>query len=83
MRERMREIMQGGNRENMREEFAKLRKEIETKVLAVLTTAQQEKFTELKGKPFEMPQGGFFGGRGGRGGRGDPLLRECPGGPGH
>jgi hypothetical protein len=65
MRERMQAIMQGGNRETMREEFAKVRKEMEDKVLAVLTSAQKAKFEEMKGEAFEMPAQAF-GGRGGQ-----------------
>ena len=76
---RMREL--GGDRDKMREEFAKVRKEIDEETLAVLTSDQKKKFEEMKGKPFEMPEsarggrggpggdrGGFGGGRGGPGG---------------
>ncbi|MCL4201310.1 MAG: hypothetical protein KJ000_02365 [Pirellulaceae bacterium] len=69
MRERMQAIMQGGNRETMRDEFAKLRKESDDKVLAVLTSAQKAKFEEMKGEAFEMPAQ-TFGGRGGQPGAG-------------
>jgi Spy/CpxP family protein refolding chaperone len=73
IRDRMREIFQGGDRENMRGKLEELRKEVDNKVLAVLTASQKEKFEELKGKPFEMPQRRFFGGgqRGPGGPRGE------------
>ncbi len=73
--ERMREVFSsgGGDREKMREAFAKMRKEIDDEVLAVLSADQRKEFEEMKGKPFELPEGGL-GGRGGFGGG--------PGGPG-
>ncbi len=73
--ERMREVFSsgGGDRDKMREAFTKMRKEIDDEVLAVLTAEQRKEFEEMKGKPFEMPEGGL--GRGGFGGGG-------PGGPG-
>lgn len=73
--ERMRDVFSsaGGDREKMREAFTKMRKEIDDEVLAVLSADQRKEFDEMKGKPFEMPEGGF-GGRGGFGGG--------PGGPG-
>jgi hypothetical protein len=70
MRERMQEIFRGEDRENMREKFEALRKEMDEKVLALLTVAQKEELEKLKGKPFEMPQRRFGGGRGGPGGDG-------------
>jgi hypothetical protein len=39
-----------------------MRREVEEKVVGVLTAEQQKGFEELKGKPFEFPQGGGFGG---------------------
>jgi hypothetical protein len=75
MRERMQAIMQGGNRETMREEMTKLRTEMDGKVLAVLTSAQKAKFEEMKGEAFEMPAPAF-GGRGGQPGG------QQPGAPG-
>ena len=74
MRDKMREIFSSGDRENMREKINEMRKDMEGQVLAVLTPAQKTKFEEMKGKPFEMPEGSM--GRGGFGGRGGP------GGPG-
>ena len=78
MRDKMREMMQSGNRDGMREAFEGVRKEIEEKVLAVLTAEQSEKFEEMKGEPFELPEGFGRGGFGGRGGR----DRGPGGGPG-
>ncbi|MEO8496110.1 MAG: hypothetical protein ABI614_13650 [Planctomycetota bacterium] len=72
MRTEMQALFQGGNREGMREKIQELTKGVESEVLAKLTQSQRDKFTALKGEPFEMPQGGFggFGGAGGQGGRG-------------
>lgn len=64
----MRELFQGGNVENAREKIAEIRKSGEEKALAVLSDDQKKQFAEMKGKPFELPQGAF--GRGRRGGRG-------------
>jgi Spy/CpxP family protein refolding chaperone len=66
-----------------REAFAKLREDMETKILAVLTDEQRTHFDEMKGEPFEMPEGAsMFGGyRGGdRGGErgGDRPRRGRP-----
>ena len=76
MREKMREIFASGDRENMREKFEEIRKNMEGEVLAVLNSDQKKKFEELKGEPFDMPEGamgrGGFGGFGGGGGRGGP-----------
>jgi hypothetical protein len=58
--------------------FAEMRKESDSKMLAVLSADQQKKFEELKGKPFAMPD---FGGRGGPGGgRGGPGGNRGRGG---
>jgi hypothetical protein len=71
MREKMREMFAGGDREGMREKVESLRKELDTQVLAKLTDEQRKRFEELKGEPFEMPAGMLRGGgRGGPGGRG-------------
>lgn len=78
------EDARGGSRDDrraafaeMREKTEKLQKETEKQVLAVLTKEQTEKFTALKGKPFELDRSslrgrgrGDFGGGRGRGGRG-------------
>jgi hypothetical protein len=64
----MRERMQGIDRANWREEAAKIRTEMEGKVLSVLTSAQKAKFEEMKGEAFEMPQP-QFGAPGARGGQ--------------
>jgi hypothetical protein len=83
MREKMREMFTGGgggDREGMREKMLELRKEMEAKVLAVLTEDQRSEFEKMKGKPFEMPQDAGFGGRrGGRGG-GDAGGPDARGG---
>ncbi len=80
MRDRIREIMQGGNRETARERMEQIRQEMDGKVLAKLTNAQKAGWDKLKGEDFEFPraQVGAQGGRGqqqgGRGagrGRGD------------
>jgi hypothetical protein len=71
----MRERLQGVDRENWREEMAKIRTEMEGKVLAILTSDQKAKFEEMKGEAFEMPQPqggpGAGPGRGQRGPGGD------------
>lgn len=72
----MREMRQGQDgdvdRAAMQEKMQELRKQNEEKVLAVLSSDQRKQFEEMKGEPFEMPEGGFgrFGGPGGRGGPG-------------
>ncbi len=71
----MREMFQGGgdnaDRDAMRQKMEAARKEVETKAMAVLTDEQKAELEKMKGKPFEMPQGGMFGGRG-QGGPGAP-----------
>lgn len=69
MRSKMQEIFQSGDREGIREKMEAAQKEIEKKLLDVLTTEQKKDFDEMKGEPFEMPRP-QFGGRGGRGGPG-------------
>ncbi|MCO6454091.1 MAG: hypothetical protein J5I93_02145 [Pirellulaceae bacterium] len=93
MRERMRAAFQGGNaggadRDALRKQFEEFNKERETKVLAVLTSAQKADFEKMKGKPVELTAEeraalgrGGFGGFGGRGGAGGPGGRG-PGGAG-
>lgn len=80
MQEQMRAMFQGGggggneaDREANRAKIESLRKENDAKMLAVLSTDQQQKFEAMKGKPFAMPENA---GRGGFGGRG----RGAPGG---
>ncbi|MCA9142926.1 MAG: hypothetical protein KDB05_09075 [Planctomycetales bacterium] len=70
MRSEMQALFQGGNREGLREKMEELRKGIEGNVLAKLTQSQRDKFAEMKGEPFEMPQFGFGGPGGQRGGDG-------------
>lgn len=72
----MREMFQGGggggggNFEANRAKMDELRKANDAKLLAVLSPDQQKKFEELKGKPFQMPEGFGRGGPGGPGGPG-------------
>ncbi|MCG8648596.1 MAG: hypothetical protein MI861_02115 [Pirellulales bacterium] len=68
MRAKMQELFQQGDREAMREAFVKIREEIESGILEVLTSDQRKQFEEMKGEKFEMPPNGLFGGRGGFGG---------------
>lgn len=76
--ERMRALFSSGDRDKMREGFEKLRKESEEEVLAVLTADQRKQFEEMKGKPFELPEGSF--GRGFGGGRPGGFGGGRPGG---
>jgi len=64
-----------GDREAARTKFAEMRKANDEKLLAVLTADQKTKFEELKGKPFEMPEGALRG-PGGPGG-GAPGRRPA------
>lgn len=65
-RERLGEVFRSGDREAARAKMEEIRKELETKLLAVLDDNQKAEFEKMKGEPFEMPA---MGGRG-------------PGGPG-
>lgn len=80
-RERMGDVFRGGDREAMRTKMEEFRKELEGKLLAVLDDTQKSEFEKLKGKPFELPEMGFGGGRGGRG-QGGPGGQGGQGGPG-
>ncbi|QDT06988.1 hypothetical protein K227x_54120 [Rubripirellula lacrimiformis] len=93
MQAKVREMFSNRDRNpNMREEFAKLRSEMDDKIFAVLTSDQRSKFEKMKGDKFEMPEGAMgFGGpgggrgaaggdRGGRGGAGGERGRGGPGG---
>lgn len=66
MRERMREIMQAGDRETARERMDQIREEMDGKVLAKLNNAQKAGWDKLQGEAFEFPQP-QFGAPGGRG----------------
>ncbi|TWT82102.1 hypothetical protein CA13_35630 [Planctomycetes bacterium CA13] len=70
----MRDLFQSGDSEKIQEAVAKVRKEIDGKVMDVLTGEQKSKFEKMKGEPFEMPEdfrgGGFMGRRSGGGGPG-------------
>lgn len=72
LRDKMREMFSSGNRENIRETMEQMGKDMEKKMMGVLTSEQSKKFEEMKGEKFEMPErrGGFGGGGGGRGGFG-------------
>src|SRR5262249_26300896 len=80
----MRELFQGGggggDRDANRAKIDELRKAGDAKVLAVLSTDQQKKFEEMKGKPFAMPEGAGRGGPGGPGGPGGNRGRGNRGG---
>ncbi len=60
-------LFQGGNRDGIREKMEAIQTGIETEVLAKLTQSQRDKFTEMKGEPFELPRFGFGGQRGNNG----------------
>jgi Spy/CpxP family protein refolding chaperone len=75
MREMFQGGGQGGDREGMREKMDAARKGADTKAEGVLTAEQKAELEKLKGKAFEFPEGGFFGGRGGPGG-GDRAKRR-------
>jgi hypothetical protein len=81
MREQMRELFGGTDRAAMFEKMQELRKKSDEDVLAVLSSEQREKFEDLKGEKFELPQGAFGRGFGGPGGRG-PGGRGPAGGGG-
>lgn len=72
---KMMELFQGGDREQAREKGQALRREVEEKSLAVLTSEQKSQFEKMQGKKIELDRsqfrgrGGFGGGRGGAGGR--------------
>jgi Spy/CpxP family protein refolding chaperone len=55
----------GGDREAARAKFTEARKASDEKILAVLTADQKAKLEELKGKPFELPEGARGGAPGG------------------
>jgi len=54
MRDRFREMMQAGDRDQIREKMAEFREEMEKQVMEVLTTAQKQKLEEMKGEPFDF-----------------------------
>lgn len=70
----LRELFQGGDREQIREKMAEFQKEQEEKLLNCLTAQQKAEFVKMKGEKFELPEDALRGGFG-PGGRG-------PGGPG-
>ena len=70
-RERLGEVFRSGDREAARAKMEEIRKELETKLLAVLDDNQKAEFEKMKGEPFEMPA---MGGRG-AGGPGGERTR--------
>jgi Spy/CpxP family protein refolding chaperone len=67
----------GGDFETLRAKAAELTKTQDDQILAVLTPQQRTKFEEMKGKPFNLPEGALFGGgRGGQGGQGGNRGRR-------
>lgn len=79
---KMMEDLRSGGREGfaqMREKMETLRKQTDEKLMAVLTNAQKSKFSEMKGKPFELDRNAMrSGGRRQRGG--DRPQGDRPGG---
>jgi hypothetical protein len=76
----MRDLFQpGGDQEAARAKMAELRKAGDDKVFAVLNAAQKAKFEEMKGKPFDLPEGALRAAFGGRGG--PPGGQRGKGGP--
>ena len=63
MREEMQSMRDTIEREEMREKFTEMQKEVNNKLMGVLTSTQKEKLDELKGDEFEMPEGGIQRGR--------------------
>ncbi|MBI2478236.1 MAG: hypothetical protein HYV60_06220 [Planctomycetia bacterium] len=82
MRAEMQTLFQGGNRDGLREKIEELRKGIESEALGKLTQSQRDKFAEMKGEKFDLPQGGFGGFGGGQGGPGGQRGRGGNGGDG-
>lgn len=82
MRERMREAFQGGGdaegRQQLMAQMTEMRRDVENKILALLTDDQKKAFEEMKGEAFEFPAPQFGGG--GRGGRGGEEGRGGRGG---
>ncbi len=74
MREQVREMIQSGDRESMREQIGEMRKQMGSDLMAVLTDEQRATLETMKGDAFEMPEGAMRrpGGRrpGGGGGKG-------------
>ncbi|MEX0610867.1 MAG: Spy/CpxP family protein refolding chaperone [Pirellulales bacterium] len=64
------------SREEMRAKLNELRADTDKKLLAVLTTEQQQRFEALKGEPVEIDLSQFRGGFEGRGRRGEEERGE-------
>jgi hypothetical protein len=80
MRSQMQELFQnaGDDREATMRKAGEMRRANDKKLLeqavALLTAEQKQKLEELRGKPFDLPEGALFG-RGGPGGPGGPRGR--------
>lgn len=81
-REQVTQAFRSGDRDAVREKMQSMRKELDAKLLAVLTDKQKADYEKLKGAPFDLPDmtmggrgpggpGGERGGPGGERGRGD------------
>jgi hypothetical protein len=70
----------GGDREALMAKMTEMRKVEDEQVLGVLTADQKAKLTEMKGKPFDLPEGALRAGFGGRG-PGGPGSTRGKGGP--
>ncbi len=57
MREQVREMMQSGDRESMREQIGEMRTQMSSDLMAVLTDDQRATLETIKGAAFEMPEG--------------------------
>ena len=80
MRESMRDLFSSGDRDAIGKKMAEMRDKQLADAKSVLNSDQAKKYEEMRGKPFDLPQGAMMGGfgRGGQGGPGGPGQ----GGPG-
>ena len=69
VRDKAREAFQSGNRDGIRELFENAQKEVNEKVLGLLSDSQKKNFEEMKGKPFKLPEGALRRPGGGQGGQ--------------
>ena len=76
-REQVTEAFRSGDRDAVREKMQSMRKELDGKLLAVLTEKQKADYEKLKGAPFDLPDMSAIGGRGAGGPGGE---RGGPGG---
>jgi len=77
-RQQITEAFRGGDRDAVREKMQSMRKDMDVKLVAVLTDQQKADFEKLKGAPFDLPDMSPMGGRFGRG----PGGGAGPGGRG-